>query len=147
MSLLQRPAMKAFSSRVVTMTPSPNAPGPIGPFSVGKIIATDQGKWGYSSGALGMCPQSGELVSQDVSEQTDRALKNMQAVAEANGFAMSDAVKTMVFLTDMADFAAVNAVYAKYFTGDEPPARSCVAVRELPKPGSNFEIEAIFFKP
>ena len=135
-----------FSSKVSSMVCPPDAPGPIGPFVVGKIVTTENGgsKWGFSSGALGMCPQTGELVSDEPAVQADRALKNMQAVIEANGFTMADAIKTTVFVIDMADFTDCNEVYAKYFVG-ERPARSCVAVHQLPK-GAKFEIEAIFFK-
>ena len=71
-------------------------------------------------------------------------MQNLKALAESNGFSLNNAVKTTVFLTDMGDFAAVNSVYARYFTG-EYPARSCVAVHQLPK-GAKFEIEAVFFK-
>ena len=127
------------------VTPT-EAHAPIGPYCIGKIVLQENGggKWGFSSGSLGMCPQSGELVSDEPATQSDRALKNLQAVAEANGFTLADAVKTTVFLTDMGDFAEVNKVYAKYFTG-EHPARSCVAVHQLPK-GAKFEVEAIFYK-
>ena len=136
-----------FASKIVTMATPSTAPTAIGPYSIGKMVKQENGggTWGFSSGALGMCATTGELVSDEAAPQSDRALQNLQAVAEANGFTLGDAVKCTVFLVDMGDFADVNKVYARYFTGDEPPARSCVAVHQLPK-GAKFEIEAIFFK-
>ena len=144
-----RPAATAtFSTKVSTFVSSPDCPKPIGPYTLGKKISTPNGTWGYSAGSIGLCPQSGELVSEDPAEQSDRALKNLQAVAEANGFALTDTIKTTVFIAEMADFAAINEVYAKYFKDMDPDfaARSCVAAYQLPK-NAKFEIEAIFFKP
>ena len=85
-------------------------------------------------------PGSGEVVGTTVEEQTDRVCRNVQAILEANGLTLEDVVKTTCFLEDMGDFAAFNAVYERYFTGK--PARSCVAVRELPKKVL-CEVEAI----
>lgn len=95
----------------------------------------------YLSGQIGMNPATGELVSANVKEQTAQALKNMKAVLAAAGATVDNVVKTTVFLTDMADFQAVNAVYAETFASDAP-ARSCVAVAALPK-GARVEVEAI----
>ena len=117
---------------------------PIGPYSMGAVIAAPGvGTWGYSSGQIGMSPK-GELTSQKPGPQAKRALMNLKTLARANGFKMTDTIKTTVFLVDMAHFAEVNVEYAKFFTEGKPP-RSCVAVHQLPK-GALFEIEAVFFK-
>lgn len=114
-----------------------NAPAAIGPYSQAvKVSGTV-----YLSGQLGIDPATGELVSADVKEQTAQALSNMKAVLAAAGATVDNVVKTTVFLADMADFQAVNAVYAETFTCDAP-ARSCVAVAALPK-GARVEVEAI----
>ena len=114
-----------------------DAPAAIGPYSP----AVKAGDTLYLSGQIGMNPATGELVSADVKEQTAQALKNMKAVLAAAGATTDNVVKTTVFLTDMADFQAVNAVYAETFASDAP-ARSCVAVAALPK-GARGEVEAI----
>ena len=119
---------------------SPDAPAAIGPYSQ----AVQAGSTVYLSGQLGMNPATGELVSADVREQAAQALKNMKAVLAAVGATPENVVKTTVFLVDMADFQAVNAVYAETFASDAP-ARSCVAVAALPK-GALFEIEAVAVK-
>ena len=116
---------------------SPDAPAAIGPYSQ----AVQAGSTVYLSGQLGMNPATGELVSADVREQAAQALKNMKAVLAAAGTTPENVVKTTVFLVDMADFQAVNAVYAETFASDAP-ARSCVAVAALPK-GARVEVEAI----
>lgn len=114
-----------------------NAPAAIGPYSQAvKVSGTV-----YLSGQLGVDPATGELVSADVREQTAQALSNMKAVLAAAGTTVNNVVKTTVFLTDMADFQAVNTVYAETFACDAP-ARSCVAVAALPK-GARVEVEAI----
>ncbi len=97
----------------------------------------------YTSGQLGLVPATGELP-EGVEAQARQALENLKAVLEAGGMALSDVAKTTVFLADINDFAAINAIYAKYFVG-EAPARSCVQVAALPK-GALFEIEAIAVK-
>lgn len=116
---------------------SSDAPAAIGPYSQ----AVKAGNTLYLSGQIGMIPTTGELISADVKEQTAQALKNMKAVLAAAGATADNVVKTTVFLTDMADFQAVNAVYAETFASDAP-ARSCVAVAALPK-GARVEVEAI----
>ena len=113
------------------------APAAIGPYSQG-ILAGDLI---FCSGQLGLDPLTGELVEGGVEAQTERALRNLTAVLDAAGASMADIVKTTIFLADMADFAAVNAVYAKHMP-DPPPARSTFAVGALPK-GGLIEIEAI----
>ena len=116
---------------------SPDAPAAIGPYSQ----AVQAGSTIYLSGQIGMNPATSELVSADVCEQAAQALKNMKAVLAAAGATPENVVKTTVFLVDMADFQAVNAVYAETFASDAP-ARSCVAVAALPK-GARVEVEAI----
>lgn len=116
-----------------------NAPAAIGPYSQ----AIRKGPGLFLSGQIGMNPATGELVSQDIKEQTEQALKNMQAVLKEADASIEDVVKTTVFIIDMADFQAVNEIYAKVFS-DKAPARSCVAVAALPK-GAKVEIEAIAF--
>ena len=112
------------------------APGAIGPYS--QAIAIDGLL--FCSGQLGLDPATGELV-EGVEAQAERSLRNLSAVLDAAGLAWADVVKTTIFLADMADFAAVNAVYGR-FMPDPPPARSTVAVAALPK-GGLVEIEAI----
>jgi 2-iminobutanoate/2-iminopropanoate deaminase len=112
------------------------APGAIGPYSQ----AIRSGDMVFCSGQLGIEPVSGELV-EGVEAQAERALRNLQSVLDAAGLGFDDVVKTTIFLTDMGDFAAVNAVYAP-FMPDPPPARSTVQVAALPK-GGLVEIEAI----
>ena len=118
---------------------APNAPAAVGPDCHAKLA----GGTLYTSGQLGLIPATGEL-SQGVEAQAAQALDNLKAVLEAAGMGLEDVVKTTVFLADMNDFAAINAVYAKYFPG-EAPARSCVQVAALPK-GGLFEIEAVAVK-
>jgi 2-iminobutanoate/2-iminopropanoate deaminase len=93
---------------------------------------------------LGLDPSTGELVD-GVEAQADRALRNLAAVLDAAGASFADVIKTTIFLADMADFAVVNAVYARHMP-DPPPARSTVAVAALPK-GGRIEIEAIAHRP
>ncbi len=95
----------------------------------------------FASGQVGLDPSTGQLVEGDVQAQTHRALQNLTAVLEAAGSSLCNVVKTTVFLTSMGNFTAMNEVYATYF-GDVPPARSTIAVAELPK-GAQVEIEAI----
>ncbi len=120
-----------------TVISTPAAPAAIGPYTQ----ANRSGNMLFLSGQIGMLPATGELVSADVKEQTAQALANMKAVLEAAGASPANVCKTTVFITDMADFAAVNEVYAQVFNADAP-ARSCVAVAALPK-GARVEIEAI----
>lgn len=112
------------------------APGAIGPYSQG--IATDG--FLFCSGMIGIDPETGELV-QGVEAQTDRAVRNLIAILDAAGLTLSDVVKTTIFVADIGDFAAVNAVYGGYMP-DPPPARSTVGVAALPK-AARVEIEAI----
>lgn len=95
----------------------------------------------FCSGQIPLDPQSQELVSQDIGEQTVRVLENLKGVLEAAGSSLDDVLKTTVFLTDLNDFAAMNEVYARYFP-NQPPARSTFEVSKLPG-GASVEIEAI----
>jgi 2-iminobutanoate/2-iminopropanoate deaminase len=113
------------------------APSAIGPYS--QAIAVDG--FVFCSGQIGLDPQSGELVSGGVEAQAERALRNIEAVLDAAGLAMADVVKTTLFLADIGDFGAVNAVYGRHMP-DPPPARSTFAVGALPK-GALVEVEAI----
>ncbi|MGH2813254.1 MAG: RidA family protein [Actinomycetota bacterium] len=113
------------------------APQAIGPYSQA-ILA---GGYLFCSGQVGLDPKRGEFVPGGIQEQTERALENLRAVLEAAGLSTKSVVKTTVFLADMADFQAMNEVYARFFPGT-PPARSTVAVKELPR-GALVEVEAI----
>lgn len=112
------------------------APAAVGPYSQ----AVEAGGIIYTSGQIPLDPESGQLVDGDIKQQADRAIKNVIAVLEAAGTSADKVIKTMCFLADMDDFADFNEVYAGYFT--EKPARSCVAVKSLPK-GALCEIEVI----
>lgn len=113
-----------------------HAPAAIGPYSQAKIA----GGFLFTSGQIPVDPVSGEVVAGGIEAQTERICKNLAAVLETAGTDFGKVVKTTCFLADMADFAAFNGVYEKYFT--EKPARSCVAVKALPK-GVLAEIELI----
>ncbi len=103
------------------------APAAIGPYSQG-IIVNDML---YASGQIAINPATGEIEGEDIVAQTEQVMKNIGGLLEAAGCDYSRVVKTTCFLADMGDFAVFNGVYAKYFT--EKPARSCVAVKTLPK--------------
>ena len=113
------------------------APAAIGPYSQAII----SGDFIFASGQVALDPATGQLLDGDVRAQTQRALENLAAVLDAAGSSLAQVVKTTVFLTTMSNFAAMNEVYAGYFTGD-PPARSTIAVAELPR-SALVEIEAI----
>ena len=115
------------------------APAAIGPYSQAAVT----GNMVFTSGQIALDPQTGLLTGDDVSQQTHRVCKNLEAVLNAAGSSLKSVLKTTCFLKDMADFSAFNEVYAQYFT--EKPARSCVAVKELPK-GALVEIEAVAVK-
>ncbi len=116
---------------------SPKAPAAIGPYSQAVLL----GNLLFTSGAIPLDPATGEVVGTTAAEQAEQALKNLGAVLEEAKVSFDDVVKTTVFIADMADFADINAVYSKYFTKDFP-ARSCVAVKTLPK-NVLVEVEAI----
>jgi 2-iminobutanoate/2-iminopropanoate deaminase len=117
---------------------SDKAPAPIGPYS--QAIRTSDSLV-FVSGMIALDPRSGDLVGSDAAAQAEQALKNLGAVLEAAHMTYANVVKTTVFLLDMNDFAAVNAVYAKFFDANKP-ARSTVAVVGLPK-GARVEVDAI----
>ena len=112
---------------MIEITSTSAAPSAIGPYSQ----AMKANGFLFASGQVPLSPETGAVVGTTIEEQADRACQNIQAILEANGLGFEDVVKTTCFLADMADFAAFNGVYGKYFTGK--PARSCVAVKELPK--------------
>ena len=112
-----------------------SAPAAIGPYAQGWTV----GDWIYTSGQIGADPATGELPA-GIAAQAEQSCRNVAAVLAAAGATLEDVVKTTCFLADMADFTAFNEVYARCFTGT--PARSCVAVRELPR-GALCEIEAV----
>lgn len=115
------------------------APEPIGPYSQA-ILA---GNTLYCSGQIAIDPATGQLVEGNVTEQTHKCIENIQNVLKKSGLGIKNVVKTSCFLKEMSDFAEFNAIYAEYFT--TKPARSCVAVKELPK-GALIEIEVIAVK-
>jgi 2-iminobutanoate/2-iminopropanoate deaminase len=114
-----------------------NAPGAIGPYS--QAIKT--GGMLFCSGQIPIDPVTGEFVSNDVAEQTELVLKNLEAVLKAGGSGLANVVKTTVFLADMGDFAAMNEVYARYFS-DNKPARATVQAARLPR-DARVEIDCI----
>ena len=113
-----------------------NAPAAIGPYSQAVVA----GELIFTSGQIALNPETGLLEGATVTEQTHRVCRNLQAVLAAAGSSLKHTLKTVCYLSDMADFAAFNEVYAQYFT--EKPARSCVAAKALPK-GALVEVEVI----
>lgn len=121
-----------MSSKVQTN----KAPAAIGPYSQAVVV----GNLIFTSGQIPLNPETGVLEGENITEQTHRVCKNLQAVLSAAGGSLQSAVKTVCYLANMVDFAAFNEVYAQYFT--EKPARSCVAVKDLPK-GALVEVEVV----
>ncbi len=115
-----------------------HAPAAVGPYSQA-VVANG---FVYVAGQVPLVPETKKLIEGDVTVQTQRVLDNVKAILEAAGTSLANVVKTTVFLTDLADFQAMNAVYATYF-GDVPPARSTVQVAGLPLPGARVEIEVV----
>ena len=113
-----------------------NAPAAIGPYSQAIVC----GGLVFTSGQIPLDPATGLVVGADIREQAEQVMKNLAAVLEAAGSSLQNAVKTTCFLADMGDFASFNQVYATYFTSN--PARSCVAVKDLPK-GVLVEVEVV----
>ena len=109
------------------VTSTPKAPAAIGPYSQ----AISANGFLFTSGQIAIIPETGEIDGTTIESQAERCCLNLKALLEENGLGFESVVKTVCFLADMGDFAAFNAVYARYFTGK--PARSCVAVRTLPK--------------
>ena len=116
------------------------APAAIGPYSQ----AVQAGNLLFVSGQIPVDPATGAFAGEDITTQTHQSLTNVKNILAAAGYTMNDVVKTTVLLADIADFAAMNAVYAEYFT-ENKPARACFAVKDLPR-GALVEIEAIAAK-
>lgn len=121
---------------MITKIHTDKAPAAIGPYSQATVV----GNMVFTSGQIALDPGTGALSGENITEQTHRVCKNLDAVLTEAGSSLKNAVKTVCFLSNMADFAAFNEVYGQYFT--EKPARSCVAVKELPK-GALVEVEVI----
>jgi 2-iminobutanoate/2-iminopropanoate deaminase len=117
---------------------TPGAPAPVGPYSQA-IVA---GGFVFASGQIPLDPATGKLVEGEFEAQVERVLDNLRAVLEAAGASLDGVVRTNVFLTDLALFPRMNAVYGRYFTSDPKPARSTIGVAALPL-GSRVEIEAV----
>ncbi len=116
------------------------APAAIGPYS----HAVSAGGFLFTSGQIPLVPETGKLAGDTIEEQAEQVLRNLEAVLKANGMDFSHVVKTTVFLADLKDFAAVNAIYATRFPQD-PPSRSCVQVAGLPG-GAKLEIELVAYR-
>lgn len=119
---------------------TPNAPAAIGPYSQ----AMQAGNMLFVSGQIPIDPATGEFAGNDITTQTHQSLTNLKNILEAAGYSLNDVVKTTVLLSDIANFAAMNAVYAEYFT-ENKPARAAFAAKDLPR-GALVEIEAIAVK-
>lgn len=117
------------------------APAAIGPYSQAVLA----GDFLYVSGQLPIDPATGAFAGDTAAEQAAQSIRNLAAILEKAGMSLNDVVKTTVLLADIADFAAVNEVYAKHFTGAVLPARAAFAVRDLPK-GAKVEIELVAYK-
>lgn len=112
---------------MATILHTDKAPAAIGPYSQ----AVKTGNLLFTSGQIAIDPATGEIVGGNITEQAERVMKNLQAIASEAGISLDNTVKTVCFLADMNDFAEFNKVYGEYFT--KKPARSCVAVKTLPK--------------
>lgn len=123
-----------------TIVTAANAPAAIGPYS----HAIAAGDFLFTSGQIALDPATGKLAGDTIEVQAEQVLKNLEAVLAAHGMTFANVIKTTVFLTDLADFATVNGIYATRFPA-EPPARSCVQVAGLPG-GSKIEIELVAHK-
>jgi 2-iminobutanoate/2-iminopropanoate deaminase len=108
---------------------TPNAPAPIGPYSQAVLI----GDLLYTSGQIAIDPKTGDLKTEDITTETIQVMENLKAILEAAGMNFSSVVKTSIFITDMNDFAKINAAYGSYFTDSYAPARETVQVAALPK--------------
>jgi 2-iminobutanoate/2-iminopropanoate deaminase len=119
---------------------TPEAPAPIGPYSQ----AVMAGNTLYVSGNIALDPETGELINENITEETHAVMKNMEAILRAEGFSFSDVVKCTIFIQDMGQFATINEAYGQYFKTN-PPARETVEVSKLPK-NVNVEISCIAVK-
>ena len=136
------PAGSAASAVSVTAVSTAAAPAAVGPYSQ----AVSAGSTVYISGQVPLDPATGALVEGGIQAQAERVLTNIGAILEATGLNYADVVKTTVLLADIADFKAVNEVYARFFTGPVLPARAAYAVAGLPL-GARVEIEAVALRP
>lgn len=123
---------------MITKISTNKAPGAIGPYSQAVVF----GNMIFTSGQIAINPESGNVEATTIEGQTEQVMKNLGAVLSEAGSSFEKAIKTTCFLSDMADFAAFNEIYGKYFTGK--PARSCVAAKALPK-GVLVEVEVIAY--
>lgn len=136
------PAASAAPAASVTAVSTAAAPAAVGPYSQ----AVSTGSTVYISGQVPLDPATGALVEGGIQAQAERVLTNIGAILEAAGLSYADVVKTTVLLADIADFKAVNEVYARFFTGPVLPARAAFAVAGLPL-GARVEIEAVALRP
>jgi 2-iminobutanoate/2-iminopropanoate deaminase len=134
----QRYNLKVKEIYIMKKISTDNAPAAIGPYSQA-IVAGD---FLFASGQIPINPATGNVDATDITQQAEQSMKNVGAILNEAGVKYDDVVKTTCFLADIADFGAFNEVYAKYFT--EKPARSCVAVKDLPK-GVLCEVEVIAY--
>jgi 2-iminobutanoate/2-iminopropanoate deaminase len=125
----------------VTPVPTPHAPPAVGPYSA----AVRAGDWVVCSGQIGLDPQSGDLVAGGVEAETRQVLAHIAAIVGDAGASVRDVARSTVYLTDLANFAAMNAIYEDFF-GDHRPARTTIAVSGLPK-GALVEIEVLVHRP
>ena len=117
---------------------TPNAPAAIGPYSQGAVL---HGSVLYTAGQIALVPATGELAGPGIEQQTQQVLENLKAILQAGGASLESVVKTTVYLKDMSEFSAMNAVYSTYFR-EAPPARTTIEVSRLPK-DARVEIDAI----
>ena len=116
-----------------------SAPKPVGPYNQAVLVEN----WLYCSGQIALDPSTGVMIGNgNIEEETKQVLKNLMAVVEAAGGESSNVIRTTIYLTDLNDFAKVNAIYAETFGGSASPARACVEVSNLPK-GGKIEIDCI----
>ena len=124
----------------VKVVDTASAPEPPGPFSHAAVVDD----WIYTSGMGGLLPETGEVISDDVIEQTEQSIRNVEQILAAAGASLSDVVRATLYLTDMADYSRVNAVYEKAFAPHKP-ARTCVAVSALPV-RERMKIDTVAYK-
>jgi 2-iminobutanoate/2-iminopropanoate deaminase len=123
-----------MSKAIISTTAAPQA---IGPYSQ----AVKAGAFVFTAGQIALDPETGQLVDGDIADQTDRVMRNLQAILEAAGSSLSRVVKTTCFLVDLDDFGRFNAIYSQYFP-ENPPARSTVQAARLPA-GARVEVECV----
>ncbi len=116
---------------------TPKAPAAIGPYSQAIRI----GDFLYTSGQISLDPETMEMITADIEVETEKVLKNIEAILKEGGLNLNNIIKTTVYLTDLSEFARMNQVYEKFFT-DTKPARACVQVAALPK-GAKVEIDVV----